>query len=105
MLFYHGMIILLIGVKPNIRIMKQTKASEETIDTLNDLIKVNLERIKGYEKAIENTGTMDAELNTLYSRMMEESYDYNRELSERVVNIGGEPATDTTVPGKIYHAW
>lgn len=85
--------------------MKKTKVTEETIEILNDLIKINHDRISGYEKAIENTETQEAELKTLFSRMIEESYEYNRELSERVVALGGEPATETTVPGKIYHAW
>ena len=85
--------------------MKHTKATEDTIEILNDLVKINNDRISGYEKAIENTETPEAELKTLYTRMVEESYEYNRELSEHVVKLGGEPATDTTVPGKIYHAW
>lgn len=91
--------------KTNIKIMKQTKAVEESIEILNDLIKINHDRVRGYEKAIENTDSMEAELRTLYSRLMEESHDYNRELSAMVENMGGQPATDTTVPGKIYHAW
>ena len=37
--------------------------------------------------------------------MIEESYEYNRELSEEVVKAGGEPANNTSIPGKIYHAW
>ncbi|HEX6225403.1 MAG TPA: PA2169 family four-helix-bundle protein [Chryseolinea sp.] len=85
--------------------MKQTAENEATIEILNDLIKINNDRIKGYEKAIENTETLEAELKTLYGRMAEESYTYNRELSEEVVNAGGKPADDTTIPGKIYHAW
>lgn len=85
--------------------MKNTKVTDETIEILNDLIKINHDRISGYQKAIENTETQEAELKTLFSRMIEESYEYNRELSERVVALGGEPATETTVPGKIYHAW
>ncbi len=81
------------------------KTNEESIEIINDLIKINRDRIKGYEKAIENTETTDVELKTLYSRMREESYDYIRELSEHVAALGGEPATETTVPGKIYHGW
>ncbi|WP_276372124.1 PA2169 family four-helix-bundle protein [Chryseolinea sp. H1M3-3] len=81
------------------------KRNEESIEIINDLIKINHDRIKGYEKAIENTETTDVELKTLYSRMREESYDYIRELSEYVATLGGDPAGDTTVPGKIYHAW
>ena len=85
--------------------MKRTKASDDAIEILNDLIKINNDRVKGYEKAIENTETLEAEVKTLYARMAEESYDCIRELSEAVVKAGGEPATETTVPGKIYHAW
>ena len=85
--------------------MKTTESIERTIEIVNDLIKINNDRIKGYEKALENTDTLDAELRTLYSRMIEESYEYNRELSEIVVQQGGEPSSDNTTPGKIYHAW
>jgi uncharacterized protein (TIGR02284 family) len=85
--------------------MKRTKASDDAIEILNDLIKINNDRIKGYEKAIENTETPEAELKTLYARMAEESYEYNRELSEFVIKAGGQPANETSVPGKIYHAW
>ena len=91
-------------LKPNETTMKRTKVSDDVIEILNDLIKINNDRIKGYEKAIENTETPEAEVKTLYARMAEESYDCIRELSEATVKAGGTPATDTTVPGKIYHA-
>ena len=85
--------------------MKTEKVNEKNIEILNDLIKINNDRITGYQKAIENTDSLEAELKTLYARMVEESYEYNRELSEQVVKLGGEPATDSTAPGKLYHAW
>ena len=85
--------------------MEHSKAKEATIEILNDLIKINNDRIKGYEKAIENTEILEAELKTLYARMAEERYQYNRELSEVVTKAGGQPPNDTSVPGKIYHAW
>ena len=85
--------------------MKQTKVDEKTIEIVNDLIQINHDRIKGYEKAIENTDILEAELKTLYAKMIEESYDYIKELSEQVVSLGGQPATETTVPGAIYRAW
>jgi uncharacterized protein (TIGR02284 family) len=85
--------------------MKKTKANEETIEILNDLVKINNDRIRGYEKAIENTDTLEAELRTLFARMIEESHEYNNELSEQVIKAGGQPADETSVPGKIYHAW
>jgi uncharacterized protein (TIGR02284 family) len=85
--------------------MKQQKANEETIEVINDLIRINNDRVKGYEKAIENTDTLEAELRTLYSRMIEESHEYNRELTDRIDQLGGDAASDNTASGKIYHAW
>ena len=79
-------------VKPNEKIMKRSKANEAVIEIVNDLIKINNDRIKGYEKAIENTEILEAELKTLYARMAEESYQYNRELSDVVTKVGGQPA-------------
>lgn len=85
--------------------MKAEKINEKNLEILNDLIRINNDRISGYQKALENTETLEAELKTVYSRMIDESYEYNRELSEQVVKLGGEPATDSTTPGKLYHAW
>src|SRR5687767_14497231 len=99
------MILLLYSCKLIDKIMKAEKINEKNLEILNDLIKINNDRISGYQKALENTETLEAELKTVYSRMIDESYEYNRELSEQVVKLGGEPATDSTTPGKLYHAW
>ena len=37
--------------------------------------------------------------------MAEESRSNKTELIDAVVNLGGEPATDTTASGKIYRVW
>ena len=86
--------------------MKRTKANEATIEIVNDLIKINNDRIKGYEKAIENTEILEAELKTLYARMAEESYQYNRELSDVVTRAGD--SRQMTLPFReksIMHGW
>ena len=83
--------------------MKSTK--ENTIDTLNDLIKINNDRIMGYEKASEKTDLIDGDLQILFNRMIRESKGYVEELSEHVSNLGGSVETGTTFPGKIYRTW
>src|SRR5258705_7673509 len=75
------------------------------VEVLNDLIKINNDRIEGYEKAAENVGKSDVMLKTLFYQIAEESQDYKKELTDRVRALGGEPATSSTVPGKIYRAW
>jgi uncharacterized protein (TIGR02284 family) len=82
------------------------KTDKKVIDTLNDLIKVNMDRIEGYEKAAEEVkDSFEAEVKTVFYEMADESRRYKEALSAEVVNLGGEPATDTSAAGDIYRAW
>lgn len=79
--------------------------NKNAIEVLNDLIKINIDRIAGYEKAAENVEKNDVMLKTLFYQVAEESHEYKKELTDRVKALGGEPAESSTAPGKIYHAW
>jgi uncharacterized protein (TIGR02284 family) len=81
------------------------ETQEKTVEVLNDLIRINNDRIAGYQKASSNTEITEADLKTLFHRMSEESRDYVEELSAEVISLGGQPASDTTTSGKIYRAW
>jgi uncharacterized protein (TIGR02284 family) len=76
---------------------------EHQIGALNDLIKINNDRITGYEKAIE--GTPDADLKKLFADYIEDSKKYNAELRDHLHVLGGDPSTGTTLAGKVYHTW
>lgn len=75
------------------------------IEVLNDLVKINNDRIAGYEKAAENVEKNDVMLTTLFYQIAEESQEFKKELTDRVTALGGEPATSSTAPGKIYRVW
>lgn len=77
----------------------------ETIEVLNDLIQINNDRIEGYEKALNETDTIDADLKAVFYKMANESKDYVRELSTAVLELGGQPTQTTTVSGKVYRVW
>lgn len=78
---------------------------EKNTEVLNDLIKINNDRVKGYEKAAKETKDKDADLRSLFTDMASESKTYISEL-ERYVRAGGEtPADSTTIDGDIYRAW
>lgn len=79
--------------------------NENLIEVLNDLIRINNDRIAGYQKASEEARDIDVDLRGIFSRMVEESRQYASELSQEVVKLGGEPAAGTTNAGKIYRAW
>lgn len=77
--------------------------TSELVDVLNDLVRINNDRIAGYEKAAnEIDGT---ELKMLFNNMAGDSRKYISELSQRVHKLGGESAEDSTIAGKIYRAW
>lgn len=72
---------------------------------LNDLIKINNDRIKGYEKASKEAQDIDVELLALFEKMKVQSRNYVQELSGVITKLGGDVTTDNTAAGKIYHAW
>ena len=79
--------------------------NSETTDVLNDLIKINNDRIEGYEKAIKDSQT-DTVYDELFNRMIQQSSIIRQELSNEIRRMGGESETDgTTNSGKIYRAW
>jgi uncharacterized protein (TIGR02284 family) len=79
--------------------------SEKTIEVLNDLIRINNDRVEGYEKAVRETNESDVDLRNIFNSMAQESRSYSRELTEQVRRLGGEPASGTTASGKIYRTW
>jgi uncharacterized protein (TIGR02284 family) len=79
--------------------------NEKTAEVLNDLIRINNDRIEGYEKAAEETNAKDADLQAIFLQMAAESRSFVTDLSKHVAVSGKKPATDTTLGGKIYRAW
>lgn len=79
--------------------------NEKIVGILNDLIRINHDRIVGYEKGIEELKDGDNDLKTLFSRYIQESRQYTDELTHEVTRLGGDPADGTTNSGKIYRVW
>ena len=80
--------------------------NEQLTEVLNDLIRINHDRIEGYEKAIEETKDKDVDLQAIFHRMADESRQYASELKNEVRRAGGDDvATGTTNSGKIYRMW
>ena len=79
--------------------------NDNLVTVLNDLIRINNDRVVGYEKAAEEARNIDVDLRAIFLRMSEESRQYAAELTQEVVKLGGDPATGTTNSGKIYRVW
>lgn len=85
--------------------MEKNERYEDSIGILNDLIRINNDRIAGYERAADEAKDFDVDLKALFHKMAEESTVYASELTQEVTRLGGDPATGTTNSGKIYRVW
>lgn len=79
--------------------------NQNQIEILNDLVKINNDRIEGYRKATEQLAQPDAQLTSLFENLQEQSQQYNQELSQQINMLGGNLETGTTAGGKIYRTW
>ena len=79
--------------------------NEKTAEVLNDLIRINNDRVEGYEKACDETKTKDTDLQAVFRQMASESRSYVNDLRQYVNTSDADPATGTTGAGKIYRVW
>ena len=79
--------------------------NEAINDIMNDLLKINNDRIAGYEKAIKESGGLDIDLKAIFESMIRQSTVYKEELALEIEKNGGIVEDDTTAAGKIYRAW
>lgn len=76
---------------------------KEVIESLNNLIQINNDRIQGYLTASKETEETD--LKSLFFELMQTSQECRRELNGEVMRLGGTPITGTTVSGKFFRLW
>jgi uncharacterized protein (TIGR02284 family) len=79
--------------------------SKETVEVLNDLVRINNDRITGYERAIRETKPEDEDLKIFYATMIAESHRNKIALANELQALGAEIEQGTSTSGKIYRAW
>ncbi|QHS61563.1 ferritin-like domain-containing protein [Chitinophaga agri] len=77
--------------------------NEKLLEALNDLVRINRDRVEGYSKAIDQTD--DADLKALFQRMTEESNTYIEQLNKLLTEHGETAPDGATIYGKIYRTW
>ncbi|MBB6109440.1 conserved hypothetical protein [Mucilaginibacter lappiensis] len=76
---------------------------QHQISSLNDLIKINNDRIAGYEKANESTNEIG--LNLLFKEYIDQSKANVSDLKEYIHVLGGDPTDGTSLSGKLNNTW
>ena len=77
--------------------------NEKLMEALSDLVKINNDRIQGYQKAIDQTD--DVDLKALFQRMIDESSMYIDQLNAELVRGVGGVERNTTIYGRLYRTW
>jgi len=78
---------------------------EELVDALNELVRINYDRVFGYERAIEDVENADVDLKAVFSKYADQSREYVIHWQQTITSLGGEPVTDSTARGKLHRVW
>lgn len=75
---------------------------QTAIETLNDLILMNNDRIKGYGRALKDNKSKYKDLDILFREMIDQSTKFNGELTALVQEAGSRPETEGSLSGKLH---
>jgi uncharacterized protein (TIGR02284 family) len=81
-------------------------SNSEIVDDLNELVRINNDRILGYKKAKEDT--KDNQLDDLFTHMIVQSQNFRSQLADHIVRIDGSGVSDATssdFSSKVHRAW
>ncbi len=78
---------------------------EPKLHILNDLIRINIDRIDGYEKASYDETTHESKAREIFYRLAVDSRAFVNVLHAEVIRLGGQPVSKSTIAGKIYLHW
>jgi uncharacterized protein (TIGR02284 family) len=79
--------------------------SEKAIDVINDLIKINNDRVAGFQKAGNDLEEDNRFIVAIFNKLAGESREYVSELTGIAEQYGGEAADGTSTSGDLHRAW
>jgi len=83
----------------------ETLTSKQTAEVLADLIKINNDRIAGYEKALKDLKPEDNDLRLLFLKAIDQSRAIRISLGNEIQVLGQDIPSETSGSGTIHRAW
>lgn len=71
---------------------------------LNDLVKINNDRVEGYRKA-EQQAKGNTDLQSIFKEKTHQSLNFTAELKHYIRLLGHDYNSDTTFAGKVFRTW
>ena len=81
------------------------KKAEKTSVILNDLIKINNERIMCYQQVIDHSANLDTDLKLLFQEIIKEGNQLKEQLVNKILELEGNPSDGVSISGLIHRAW
>jgi uncharacterized protein (TIGR02284 family) len=81
------------------------ETTEKTIDVINDLVKINNDRVAGFEKAAEDLNEDNLNLGPVFNKFAGESRDNAEELLSYARQYGADLSDETSTAGALHRAW
>lgn len=78
---------------------------ETTLEILNDLVKINNDRIEGFEKATKDLGEGHEDLKQLFTQFIGESHQNKLELGTEIQALGKDIENTTSGSGSLHRTW
>ena len=85
-------------------LLKLRKAEKSTT-MLNDLIKINNDRITCYQHALDQGANLDIDLKKLFKEIISEGSEFKQQLIDKVKQLDGNPKDSVTISGMVHRAW
>jgi uncharacterized protein (TIGR02284 family) len=77
----------------------------KTTQVLKDLIKINGDRIGGYQAALNQSDSLDTSTRDVLKTIIAEGVYYRQQLMQKVKQLDSDVRTNPNILGKIYMAW
>jgi uncharacterized protein (TIGR02284 family) len=81
------------------------ESNKETIETLNDLVLINNDRILGYEDALKEIAEDDEDLRPIFLELIDQSHAFKVQLGTEIEVLGKDIEQGTSTSGKLHRAW
>lgn len=79
--------------------------TEKTLIVLNDLVRINNDRIACYEQAMSDDKNLDIDMKKMFKTIIEETNHNKQQLIGQIRKLSRNPKDTTTLSGVLHRAW